>query len=180
MSMSEDEIIQCLRGLLLVPRREFKLAGAPPPWFPPATAEQLARTEMELGFALPPFLKRMYSEMANGGFGPAYGFMSATDDEYAPHLDDVYIVAYHRIVSGSDVSEAWRWPDKLISIADNGCGMRWCLDCDSGEIVYFAGDTIDEDDANTFKEAFIRTGRSLREGVEDWLAGKDWNELIAS
>ena len=58
--------------------------------------------------------------------------------------------------------------------------MRWCLDCDSGEIVYFAGDTIDEDDANTFQEAFIRTGRSLREGVEDWLAGKDWNELIAS
>ncbi|MES2470598.1 MAG: SMI1/KNR4 family protein [Verrucomicrobiota bacterium] len=176
--MNDAEIIQCMRDLLHIPRREFKLAGAPPPWSPPATIEQLLRTQRELGFALPRFLKQMYSEVANGGFGPAYGFMSATDEEYAPHLDDVYIVAFHRMASGCDLSEAWRWPDKLISIADNGCGMRWCLDCDTGEIVFFAGDTIDLDDAHTFQEAFIRTGRSLQEGVEDWLTGKDWNELI--
>ena len=104
--------------------------------------------------------------------------MSATDEKYAPHLDDVYIVAFQRMAHGPELSEAWRWPDKLISIADNGCGMRWCLDCDNGEIVFFAGDSIDLDDPHTFHEAFLRTDRSLQEAVEYWLTGKDWNELI--
>jgi hypothetical protein len=84
------------------------------------------------------------------------------------------------MVSDSDLGEGWRWPEKLIAIADYGCGMRWCLDCSNEEIVFFAGDTIDWDDVHTFQQAFIRTGRSLKEGVADWLNGKDWNELIAN
>jgi hypothetical protein len=177
--MSDDEIVQCLCTLSHTPRREFKLAGAPPPWTPPATIEQLAQTESDLGFALPQLLKRMYLEVANGGFGPAYGFMSVTDDEYDPALDDVYILAYHRLATSSDIDGEWQWPEKLISIADVGCGMRWCLDCDNEEIVFFAGDNIDSNDPQTFSEAFIRTGRSLNEGIADWLSGKDWSDLIA-
>src|SRR5215471_5371863 len=41
--------------------------------FPPATVEQLQETETLLGFTLPPFLRTAYTELGNGGFGPAYG-----------------------------------------------------------------------------------------------------------
>src|SRR5260370_8919436 len=45
--------------------------------FPPATVDQLQETETLLGFALPPFLRALYAEIANGGFGPTYGLRGA-------------------------------------------------------------------------------------------------------
>ncbi len=47
--------------------------------FPTASLAQLQKTEMLLGFALPPFLRMIYTKIANGGFGPAYGIRGAID-----------------------------------------------------------------------------------------------------
>jgi hypothetical protein len=41
--------------------------------FPPATEQQLKATERQLGFSLPPLLRLLYTQIANGGFGPGYG-----------------------------------------------------------------------------------------------------------
>lgn len=41
--------------------------------FPPATEEQVQATETRLGFALPPLLRCLYLQVANGGFGPGLG-----------------------------------------------------------------------------------------------------------
>lgn len=51
---------------------------APVP-YPPASEEQLQQTEAELGFALPPELRRLYAEVANGGrsIGPVDLFYGA-------------------------------------------------------------------------------------------------------
>lgn len=38
----------------------------------PARAAQVAEAEALLGFAIPPLLARLYTEVANGGFGPGY------------------------------------------------------------------------------------------------------------
>src|SRR5260221_14743324 len=45
------------------------------PWitFPPASEAQMRKTEQQLGFALPPLLRLLYTHVANGGFGPGYG-----------------------------------------------------------------------------------------------------------
>src|SRR5258708_27179168 len=40
--------------------------------YPPATEEQLLATEEALGFPLPPALRALYLQVANGGFGPGY------------------------------------------------------------------------------------------------------------
>ena len=47
--------------------------------YPPATEEQLRATEEQLGFQLPPELRRLYSEIANGGvnLGIAHVFFGA-------------------------------------------------------------------------------------------------------
>jgi hypothetical protein len=49
------------------------------PWiaFPPATETQMLKTERQLGFALPPLLRLLYTQVANGGFGPGYGMIGA-------------------------------------------------------------------------------------------------------
>ena len=38
--------------------------------FLPAADEQIRATEQALGFSLPPFLRTLYTNVANGGFGP--------------------------------------------------------------------------------------------------------------
>ncbi|EFH82016.1 SMI1/KNR4 family protein [Ktedonobacter racemifer] len=45
--------------------------------FPPATQQQIMETEQKLGFSLPPLLRLLYTEVANGGFGPGYGILGA-------------------------------------------------------------------------------------------------------
>ena len=51
---------------------------------PPAGADELDAAEGRLGFALPESLRTVYSQVANGGFGPGYGLLGigsgATDD----------------------------------------------------------------------------------------------------
>lgn len=55
--------------------------------FPPATEEQVQATETRLGFALPPLLRNLYLQVANGGFGPGTGF---------PGVKGGYQGLYHR------------------------------------------------------------------------------------
>lgn len=43
--------------------------------FPPATEGQIRETEQQLGFPLPPLLRLLYTEIANGGFGPGLGIV---------------------------------------------------------------------------------------------------------
>src|SRR5205807_2116845 len=43
--------------------------------FPPATEDQIRETEQQLGFPLPPLLRLLYTEIANGGFGPGLGIV---------------------------------------------------------------------------------------------------------
>jgi hypothetical protein len=45
--------------------------------YPPATEDQLLATEQALGFPLPPLLRALYAEVANGGFGFGFGLRGA-------------------------------------------------------------------------------------------------------
>src|SRR5579885_3913143 len=51
---------------------------------PPAGAQAVDAAERELGFRLPELLRTIYTQVGNGGFGPAYGFLGvkvgATDE----------------------------------------------------------------------------------------------------
>jgi hypothetical protein len=42
---------------------------------PPASQSQVDETEQMLGFALPPLLKKLYTEVGNGGFGWGNGLI---------------------------------------------------------------------------------------------------------
>src|SRR5712691_9814035 len=43
--------------------------------YPAATENQRLATEDLLGFPLPPLLRTLYQQLANGGFGPGYGLI---------------------------------------------------------------------------------------------------------
>src|SRR5262249_9212556 len=70
-----DELVQLLeaiRARASDPERQSDMA----PWSPlpaPATAGELAAAESRLGFPVPPVIRRVYADVANGGFGPGHG-----------------------------------------------------------------------------------------------------------
>lgn len=47
--------------------------------FLPATEQQIRETEQQLGFSLPPMLRLLYTQVANGGFGPGFGIIGAAN-----------------------------------------------------------------------------------------------------
>src|SRR5579884_1291927 len=56
--------------------------------YPPASEEQLRITEEHLGFALPPLLRALYANVANGGFGPVGGLHGAYGGYKGSYFDD--------------------------------------------------------------------------------------------
>ncbi|GGT45556.1 hypothetical protein [Streptomyces chromofuscus] len=59
------------------------------PLFPPISHSEVEKAERRIGRRLPELLRRLYTEVANGGFGPDGGLASLTDGNRAPgHLRD--------------------------------------------------------------------------------------------
>src|SRR5260370_17606364 len=53
----------------------------------PASAEKIAGAEADLGFRLDPFLRRVYTEVSDGGIGPGYGLLPLSGER---NLSSVY------------------------------------------------------------------------------------------
>jgi hypothetical protein len=58
-------------------RRGYQTIG------PPVTLEQVEAAERTLGYPLPPLLKRIYTEVANGGVGPPRDGLNALEELYS-------------------------------------------------------------------------------------------------
>src|SRR5436190_5225939 len=93
MPRTEDEIIAALQVRVLDwetrnDEPQLDCDGSPRSLAFPGAEDRLDPTiadyvESLLGFRLPPFLRRLYCEVANGGFGPDYGLVGM----FAGHTD---------------------------------------------------------------------------------------------
>jgi hypothetical protein len=52
-----------------------------PPLKPPASGEAIGAAEHLLGYPFPHLLRRLYTEVGNGGFGPGYGIIGLPDGD---------------------------------------------------------------------------------------------------
>jgi len=86
----------------------------------PATREAVAEAERIIGFSLPPLLRRLYLEVANGGFGPDEGILGVRGGRPQAgwnHLAEIY-------EDGPDPTG--RIPAGLVPVYDWGCTI-WSL-----------------------------------------------------
>jgi hypothetical protein len=104
--------------------------------YPPAPKSVIVDAENKLGFRLPPLLREIYSDLANGGFGPGYGLIGLTGGYTVEDLSEMSLVEnYHSelslgdefLVNGSEVGVPW--PEQLIEFCYLGFQGTYAVDC---------------------------------------------------
>lgn len=148
----------------------------------PASKELMQRTEKELGFVLPPLLRALYTQVANGGFGPVSGIQGALEG-YGKPGDSIYLDSDDTIVADykwrshgqtvnlNEYEEQWSrydnlalpsgvWPDKLLPLCDLGCVQHACIASDEQMYIVAASENNEE-------FILVRLGIAF----EDWLWG---------
>jgi hypothetical protein len=101
-----------------------------------ASAVALLATEHSIGFSLPPLLRRIYTEIANGGFGPGYGLIGI-DGGFTDDLGRNIVDIFTDKNSPSFQKYFPDWPIQSISICHWGCAMYSVVDCSTTEYQMF-------------------------------------------
>ncbi len=114
--------------------------------YPQATETDVAITEQALGFTLPPLLRQLYTQVANGGFGPGYGlngviggFGNILPASYLSTKRQYRLVdigMYERRQAATQLLElpVYVFPDRVLELCHWGCAIYSYLDCTTGRI----------------------------------------------
>ena len=134
---------------------------------PPASEAAILAVESAVGFGLPATLRRLYSAVGDGGFGPGYGFYGlASGTENCPTENVVYLYTLFR--KGDPEDPSFSWPYMLLPVLDWGCAIRSCVDCSTPSL------PIIRHDPNLPKPLQFRNeGWHLEEWLQAWLDGYD-------
>jgi len=132
--------------------------------------------ERAIGFKLPGLLSAIYLEVGNGGFGPEYGILGTNG---GAELDGCTLeTCYLNRVKLEKQNAVWRWPKRLLPLANYGCGMWSCVDCEYRTLPMMLWDpnNLDSklDGANArlnWGNSFWDQGWSFPRWMEAWLAG---------
>ena len=125
-----------------------------------ATAEQIAHAETMLGHMLHPLLKRLYREIANGGFGPdGWRLIPAESLAMSPGVT---------VPPGQPRC----WPDRVVAVMDVGCAMLSAVDCSdsAGRVLMMDPNAFDSGQP----EAWSLDAPTLAQWLESWLDGTSW------
>jgi hypothetical protein len=146
--------------------------------FSPLPRVAIKAAEDKLGFPLPTTIRRVYQEIANGGFGPAYGLLGLSGGMQNEDRQDA--VALYRAYCQPDPEDAhWKWPSTLLPLGHLGCAMYLCADCscDAAPIIWFEPNP--HTPGQPWDDSFFRFASSFDEWLLAWLDGRDLlDELI--
>jgi hypothetical protein len=151
----------------------------------PATPEQVAAAEAALGVPLPGLLRRLYLEVANGGFGPGYGIVGLPPDGWQDDRRDLVRLQQVQRGDPDDADPArWRWPPTLLALCSLGDVVYACVDASrpgAPVLEYDPSDLDWDDDGWPLDEAsaLVEVRPSLASWLEDWLASPSPAEVQA-
>ena len=140
-----------------------------------ASADALDAAEASMSVTLPPFLRRLYTEIANGGFGPGAGLIGVrggwTDD------DGRTMEQLHEMLAEGDPDEpSWDWPVGLVPVVDES--PAWiCLDTASpvARVVRFDMEGVDY---AGWDASFTDVAPSLVEWLSTWVRSRPAHEVL--
>jgi SMI1 / KNR4 family (SUKH-1) len=152
-----------------MPGQEQPQGRSPEPLAPPATPDQLAECEEATGRSLPQAVRQLYSEVADGGFGPGDGLfpLERIADEYREMTDEP---------AGP---QNQLWPANLLPLVDGEPGYD-CLDMDSGAMVGWDPQEIEGYSNAAWLRSFRPLAPSLAAWLQEWLDRPTAGERLAA
>ena len=138
--------------------------------------DDVAADEQELGFTLPPLLKRIYAEIGNGGFGPGYGLIGLTKgvpDDTGMTAPDIY----EQFLGSCADEPNLKWPLGLLPICHWGCAILSCVDCTDKN---FRMRVFDPNvyDGSDWSDAFFEEAPGFERWISAWASGADLWDLM--
>jgi hypothetical protein len=122
---------------------------------PPAEPAAVAGAEAAIGVALPPVLRRVYAEVADGGVGPGEGLLPLAT-----------VVRRHaELRTGAELPRNRTWPETLLPVVDRDPGFD-CVDASSGGVVAWDPEGLSE---RSGEAVFADSFREIAPTVESWL-----------
>ncbi|MEU6347303.1 SMI1/KNR4 family protein [Streptomyces sp. NPDC046977] len=147
------------------------------PLFAPVSVADVEAAERRIGRRLPVLLRRVYTEVADGGFGPDSGLASLTDGNKAPgHLTDW--------PSASGIHERNRTrgvPASWLHLAYGGCTMEWHLSLSAvgNPVLLYDSDGWVPHWGEDAHDGLRHATASLRRWLSTWADGGDvWDEAL--
>jgi len=169
-----DELIARIKARAADPQRASDAAARVRPIFPvppPATHADVDAAEAALGFPIPPLLWRLYTEVGNGGWGPASGLDGIPTGGAVPDGND--LVGFYLLCTAPEralETPAVEWPRGLVRLFDRGCvSIEVCDFLQPPYPVFKFDDTWDPE--RPVVEFLIPVAPSLAERLQAWLAG---------
>jgi len=139
---------------------------------PPCNNRILLQSKDRLGFTLPEVLRSIYTNGANGGFGPGYGLMGVidgfTDDQKANAVD-----LYQNFRTRDPEDKAWVWPEGLFPFCYWGCAVYSAVKCNAPPYPVYWIDFSVRDIEEPIEKLLCLQRESLTQWFENWLEGKD-------
>lgn len=142
----------------------------------PVGIHDIELAEMELGYALPSFLRMLYATVTDGGFGP--GLDVAIPRYPAGQLWPLRRVVETYAANLKPMTGFEPWPERLLPIATLGGDADVAVACQGGAPVVLMWDADLAHDRPG--DAWVVLANSLEEWFGDWLsadAPKDSNRL---
>lgn len=137
---------------------------------PPATPAEIDAAEVVLGFAIPLLLRRLYLEIGNGGFGPAYGLDGVPTIPPSPAPADIVLLFTElRAAPPPDENPSWHWPSGFVPLIGRGGNIRECLDFLTPPFSVVVSDPDEYDWAGALAEQLKPVAASLSDRLEAWL-----------
>lgn len=141
-----------------------------PAMAPPATEADVDAAEAALGFPVPRLLRRLYTEVGNGGWGPHYGLQGIPTGGVEPDASDI-VGFYRECLSPQRALEspAVQWPRGLITLISRGCVDYEVCDFVRPPYPVFllSGDTWDLE--RPLEECLELVAKSLESRLEMWV-----------
>jgi SMI1/KNR4 family protein SUKH-1 len=134
----------------------------------PASTAEVEAVEASLGVGLPVALRRVYTEVADGGFGPGEGLLSLSQ----------VVDAYRELQSEGQMPRGRSWPHGLLPVVSRDPGWD-CVDATTGRVITWDPEELVERSSEArFQRSFTEIASSVEAWLTDWVGSKTQAESM--